>query len=164
MSLNNAFAFFLTALRLQAGSSPPFFVLTNIHFSSYNKIMWNVDSSEEYDAWFLSLDEESKEAVLQRVLLLRQYGPQLPRPYSDTLHGSKKYTNLKELRNQTQQHVLRVAYYFDTERKAFLLTGGDKKGKDQKKFYKDLIAESEVIIEKHEKELKNERRNQNDGK
>ena len=37
--------------------------------------MWNVDSSDEYDVWFLSLDEESKEAVLQRVLLLRQYGP-----------------------------------------------------------------------------------------
>ena len=27
--------------------------------------MWNVDSSDEYDAWFLTLDEESKEAVLQ---------------------------------------------------------------------------------------------------
>ena len=79
--------------------------------------MWNVDSSEEYDAWFLTLDEESKEAVLQRV-----------------------------------------------PKNAFLLTGGDKKGKDQKKFYKDLIAESEIIIEKHEKELENERRNQNDGK
>lgn len=45
--------------------------------------------------------------------------------------------NTRTLRNQTQQHVLRIAYYFDTERKAFLLTGGDKKGKDQKKFYKD---------------------------
>lgn len=140
------------------------FLLTNIHFSSYNYSMWNVDSSYEYDAWFLTLDDDSKEAVLQRVLLLRQFGPNLPRPYADGLKGSKKYKKLKELRNQTQQHVLRVAYYFDTERKAFLLTGGDKKGKDQEKFYKDLIAESEVIIEKHEKELENERRNQNDGK
>ncbi len=51
--------------------------------------MWNVDSSDEYDAWFLTLDEESKEAVLQRVILLRQYGPNLPRPYADVLHGSK---------------------------------------------------------------------------
>jgi len=126
--------------------------------------MWNVDSSDEYDAWFLTLDEDSKEAVLQRVLLLRQYGPKLPRPYSDTLHGSKKYKNLKELRNQTEQHILRVSYYFDRKRHAFLLTGGDKKGKNQKKFYKDLIAESEIIIEKHEKELENERCNQNDGK
>ena len=126
--------------------------------------MWDVASSEEYDIWFLTLDEECKEAVLQRVLLLKQYGPNLPRPYADVLHGSKKYKNLKELRNQTQQHILRVAYYYDTDRKAFLLTGGDKKGKDQEKFYKDLIVESEVIIEKHEKELENERCNKNDGK
>ena len=83
--------------------------------------MWNLDSSDEYDAWFLSLDEESKEAVLQRVLLLWEYGPNLSRPYADTLHGSKKFSNLKELRNQTQQHVLRVSYYFDTKRNGFLL-------------------------------------------
>ena len=114
--------------------------------------MWSVGSSDEYDAWFLTLDEDCKEAVLQRVLLLRQYGPNLPRPYADVLRGSKKYRNLKELRNQTQQHVLRVSYYFDSAREAFLLIGGDKKGKDQDKFYKDLIAESEVIIERHEKE------------
>ncbi|MBR0124082.1 MAG: type II toxin-antitoxin system RelE/ParE family toxin [Treponema sp.] len=126
--------------------------------------MWSVGSSDEYDAWFLTLDEDCKEAVLQRVLLLRQYSPNLPRPYADVLRGSKKYKNLKELRNQTQQHVLRVSYYFDSVREAFLLIGGDKKGKDQDKFYKDLIAESEVIIEKHEKRLEDERRNQNDGK
>ena len=126
--------------------------------------MWSVGSSDEYDAWFLTLDEDCKEAVLQRVLLLRQYGPNLPRPYADVLRGSKKYRNLNELRNQTQQHVLRVSYYFDSAREAFLLIGGDKKGKDQDKFYKDLIAESEVIIEKHEKRLEDERRNQNDGK
>ena len=59
---------------------------------------------------------------------------------------------------------MRVSYYFDSARKAFLLTGGDKKGKDQDKFYKDLIAESEVIVEKHEKELEDERCNQDDGK
>jgi len=105
------------------------------------------------------LDEDCKEAVLQRVLLIQQYGPNLPRPYADVQPGSKKYKNLKELRNQTQQHLLR-----DSKRKAFLLTGGDKKRKDQDKFYKDLITESEVIIERHEKELENERRNQNDGK
>ncbi len=140
------------------------FFLTNIHFSAYNITMWDVDSSKEYDAWFVALDEECKEAVLERVLLLREFGPNLPRPYADVLHGSKKYKNLKELRNQTQKHILRVSYYFDTERKAFLLTGGDKKGKDQDKFYKDLLAESVTIIERHEKELTHERRNKKDGK
>ena len=126
--------------------------------------MWNVDSSKEYDAWFKTLDEDCKVAVLERVLLLREFGPQLPRPYADTLKGSKKYKNLKELRNQTEKHVLRVSYYFDSGRNGFLLVGGDKKGSDQEKFYKDLIAESEVIIEAHEKVLENERRNKDDGK
>ena len=126
--------------------------MTNIHFSSYNVFVWNISSSDEYDAWFDTLDEESKEAVFERVLLLRQFGPNLPRPYSDTLHGSK-CKNLKELRNKTEKHILRVAYYFDAQRNAFLLTGGDKKGKNQKKFYKDLVAESEAIIERHEKEM-----------
>ena len=91
--------------------------------------MWNVYSSDEYDAWFLTLEEESKEAVLQRVLLLRQYGPNLPRPYSDVLHGSKKLSNLKELRNQMQKHLLRIAYYFDSARNAFLLTAEIRKVK-----------------------------------
>lgn len=126
--------------------------------------MWSVDSSEKYDAWFETLDEESKEAVLERVLLLRQFGPSLPRPYSDVLHGAKKYKNLKELRNQTLKYVLRVSYYFDSERNSFLLTGGDKKGKNQDKFYKDLVSESVAILEAHEQRLENERRNKNDGK
>lgn len=115
--------------------------------------MWEVESSDEYDKWFASLDEESKTAVLERVLLLRELGPNLPRPYSDVLHGTKNHRNLKELRNRTAEHVLRVAYYFDPIRKAFLLTGGDKKGQNQEKFYKNLIAEAESIIEKHEKDL-----------
>ena len=41
----------------------------------------------------------------------------------------------------------------DSKRKAFLLTGGDKKGKDENRFYKNLITQAEKIIEKHEKEI-----------
>lgn len=127
--------------------------LTNIHYSSYNGVKWEIYSSEEYEAWFNTLDPESKEAILERVLLLAAFGPNLPRPYADVLRGSKQYKNLKELRAQTLKHVLRVAYYFDQRRNAFLLTGGDKKGKDEDRFYKNLIAEAEKIIEKHEREI-----------
>lgn len=127
--------------------------IDNMHCSAYNINMWEVESSEDFDSWFATLDEESKIAVLERVLILKDQGPNLPRPYADTLHGSKKYKNLKELRNRTKNHVLRVVYYFDPVRKAFLLIGGDKKGKDQEKFYKDLIEKAEIILEKHEKEL-----------
>ncbi len=119
--------------------------------------MWDVESSDEYDVWFTSLDEESKIVVLERVLLLQNMGPNLPRPYADVIHGVKGFCNLKELRCKTENHVLRVAYYFDPVRKAYLLTGGDKKGKNQRKFYKDLVAEAVSIIEKHEKSLEGEK-------
>lgn len=124
-----------------------------MHCSAYNNNMWEIESSDEYDKWFATLDEEAKIAVLERVLLLQHQGPNLPRPYADTLHGSKKYSNLKELRNKTKEHIIRVAYYFDPKRKAFLLTGGDKKGNNQTKFYKDLIEEAERIIARHEKDI-----------
>ena len=38
----------------------------------------------------MGLDEPSKEAVYQRVLLLQEFGPNLPRPYADTLKCSMK--------------------------------------------------------------------------
>lgn len=124
-----------------------------MHLSSYHNGNWSVESSAEYDEWFSELDDSSKEAVYERVLLLQAFGPNLPRPYADVLHGSKLLSNLKELRNRTKDHELRVAYYFDPQRKAFLLIGGDKKGKDQDKFYKDLISAAERIVERHEREL-----------
>ena len=114
--------------------------------------MWNVESSDEYDNWFLSLDDQAKEAVLERVYLLQEFGPELGRPFADTLKGSRLYSNMKELRCHTRWHELRVSYYFDPNRNAYLLTGGDKKGINEIKFYKKLIGDSETIIEKHERD------------
>ena len=59
--------------------------------------------------------------------------PNLPRPHADTLKGSK-LKNLKELRTHTESHVFRIAFFFNEERNAVLLIGGDKKGKDEKRF------------------------------
>ena len=70
----------------------------------------------------------------------------MPRPHADTLKGSN-LSNLKELRAQTENHVLRVAFIFDEERKAVLLIGGDKKGKNEKQFYRDLIKQAEKIYQ-----------------
>lgn len=72
----------------------------------------------------------------------------LGRPYADVLHGSK-YMNLKELRAHAGNHILRVAFCFDTVRNAVLLIGGDKKGKKEKLFYKKLIKDAEKLIEKY---------------
>ena len=119
-----------------------------------------VSSSSEYDEWFSSLDKQSKEAVLVKVYLLQEFGPTLGRPFVDTLKGTENRRNIKELRCQSPDHVLRIAFYFDPERSAFLLIGGDKKGKNEDRFYRDLISKAEAIIKQHEKELgENEERN-----
>ena len=104
-----------------------------------------MDATDEYLKWFADQSGEVKEAILSKVFLLEEFGPQLGRPHADTLRGSR-IKNLKELRAKTGAHVLRVIYYFDEKRQALLLVGGDKKGKSEKSFYKKLMAEAEALI------------------
>ena len=75
--------------------------------------MWKVATTEELDAWFSALGEEGQIEVMAKVKLLRLLGPQLGRPHADTLNGSK-YANMKELRADTRDMVLRIAFAFDT--------------------------------------------------
>jgi len=110
--------------------------------------MWHIDATEEYLEWFREQEPEIQEAVLSKVLLLEVFGPQLGRPHADTLKGSR-VKNLKELRARTSVHVLRVLYHFDEKRQALLLIGGDKKGKNEKDFYKGMIQAAETLIDRY---------------
>ena len=120
-----------------------------MHYNAYNISMWKVNATEEYEEWYKFLDKDSMSELYYLTELLKLNGPELSRPYADIIHGSKKIKNLKELRGRTSESVLRVSFFFDKERKAILLIGGDKKGVNEKKFYKDLIKKSEEIAEKH---------------
>jgi len=75
-------------------------------------------------------------------------GPQLKRPHADTLDGSD-YANMKELRANTAGSVLRAAFAFDPLRTAILLTGGDKSGISERRFYKQLIAKADKLYRLH---------------
>jgi hypothetical protein len=46
---------------------------------------------------------------------------------------------MKELRADTKDQVLGIAFAFDPHRSAILLIGGEKSGVSQKRFYKRLI-------------------------
>jgi hypothetical protein len=85
----------------------------------------------EYLEWFSQLSEHDKEAVLIKIHLLVEFGPELSRPHADTLHGSKMH-NMKELRVKTNGNVYRIAYYFNHRRQGILLTGGNKMAKKMK--------------------------------
>jgi hypothetical protein len=80
--------------------------------------------------------------------LLKAYGPQLGRPYADTLKGSA-HANMKELRFKAADGVWRVADAFDPERRAILLVAGDKSGVNQTRFYNGLIAKADRRFAQH---------------
>ena len=107
-----------------------------------------MNATVEYLEWFGGQTAECKEALLAKVLLLEEFGPQWGRPHADSLKGSR-IKNLKELRARTPSQVLRVLYYFDDERQALLLVGGNKKGKNEKSFYKKLIQSAEMLPERY---------------
>jgi hypothetical protein len=110
--------------------------------------MWTIRATDEFAAWFRGLTGAEREAVDVKVGLLKLMGPKLGRPHADTLSGSK-YANMKELRADTADAVLRVAFAFDPNREAILLTGGNKTGVNQRRFYKQLISTADEIYRRH---------------
>ncbi len=58
---------------------------------------WIVEFEDAFEAEYLGLDQEVQDSLLAVAKLLADYGPQLGRPYADTLKGSK-HANMKELR------------------------------------------------------------------
>lgn len=69
--------------------------------------MWTVLFSQRFDDWLSEQDEALQEKVLADLGKLKVYGPELPRPYADTIKGSR-YKNMKELRVQYAGHPIRV--------------------------------------------------------
>src|SRR5437762_2925455 len=108
--------------------------------------MWEVATTEEFDGWFADLDGDGQVEVIAKVELLMLLGPRLGRPHADTLNDSK-HSNMKELRADTKDQVLRIAFAFDPDRSAILLLGGNKSGISQKRFYKRLIARADALYD-----------------
>jgi hypothetical protein len=102
--------------------------------------MVEVAGTEEFEAWFLALQDRDAEAVARAIGLLEEKGVTLGFPYSSEIKGSQA---LRELRAQSGGHPLRVFYAFDPWRRAVLLIGGDKTGDDR--FYDTFVPRAEHI-------------------
>ena len=86
-----------------------------------------MEYTDEFEAWWNTLEVDEQEEVEAKVELLEEFGPVLPRPHADVIVTSK-HAKMKELRADVAQRHLRVLYAFDPRRKAILLIGGDKTG------------------------------------
>jgi hypothetical protein len=110
--------------------------------------MWPVEYTQEYEDWFSVQEEDNKMAINAKVILLSEFGPNLGRPHVDTIKGSK-YANLKELRVKYKKAVFRILFCFDKRRNCWLLIGSNKRGRNEKLFYKNIIRKAEELITKY---------------
>lgn len=115
--------------------------------------MWEVEYTDEFGAWWDSLTASEQESIASSVELLRQLGPNLPRPHADTLKGSR-HSNMKELRTQHEGRPLRTLFAFDPRRSAILLIGGDKTGDDR--FYERMVPIADDLYDLHLATLRKE--------
>ena len=118
---------------------------------------WVVEVGDEFEPEFAELHEDVRTEILALARLLQQFGPQLGRPRADTLSGSR-HANMKELRFSAADGEWRVAFAFDTKRKAILLVAGDKSGGSEKRFYRELIRKADDRFDAHLVRLKQERK------
>lgn len=112
--------------------------------------MWTVLFSQRFDDWLCEQDDALQEKILADLRKLQVYGPELPRPYADTIKGSR-YKKMKELRIQFTGRPIRAFYAFDPVRRAIVLCAGDKS--NDKRFYEKLVRIAEDEFTAHLKTL-----------
>lgn len=101
--------------------------------------MWTVKLTPRFERWLYQQDIALQMEMAAALNLLAMEGPHLGRPYADTIK-STGIVNLKELRVQSNGRPVRAFFIFDPTRNAIVLCAGNKKGEDQKRFYKAMIA------------------------
>jgi hypothetical protein len=115
---------------------------------------WEVEHTDEFEAWWEQLTEEQQEAITARLALLGQHGPALRRPYVGEIRGSAFDPKMKELICDKGGH-LRILFIFDPRRVAVLLWGGEKTGLWDR-WYPAAIQKADDLYGQHLKDLENE--------
>jgi hypothetical protein len=114
---------------------------------------WEVEYTDEFEAWWRSLSGDVQEAIGVAVRLLEKLGPFLTFPHSSDIRGSR-HGRLRELRIQKSGRPIRMLYAFDPRRMAILLLGGDKTGGDR--WYDTHVPIADRLYDDHLRALKRE--------
>lgn len=112
-----------------------------------------VEYTDEFGAWWTTLDESQQEDVSAYVALLEERSVRLGHPYSSAVNGSR-HGHMRELRVQSGGRPIRVFYAFDPRRMAILLIGGDKTGDGR--FYQTFVPVADRLYDEHLAALKKE--------
>lgn len=114
--------------------------------------MWEVEYTDQFEAWWLTLDESLQEAIVAAVERLEEHGPSLRRPFVGAIAASR-HRNMKELIPMGGN--TRILFAFDPRRVAILLTGGDKTAR-WNEWYRDAIPLADDLLDQHLEQLRDE--------
>lgn len=115
--------------------------------------MWEIEYTDEFEAFWDDLDEDAQATVAAAVERLAANGPALGRPLVDQVKGSTIH-NLKEIRPLGTS--IRVLFVFDPRRAAILLLGADKAEHGWKAWYVGAVEQAERLYAEHLEELREE--------
>ena len=114
---------------------------------------WAVEFTDEFAAWWATIDGDAQDAVHAAVDALADKGTALRYPRSSDVRSSR-HGAMRELRVQSRGRPLRVFYAFGPRRIAILLTGGDKTGDDL--FYVRMVRIADRLFDDYLGELRDE--------
>jgi len=116
-------------------------------------VAWEVEFTDEFERWRVTLDGEEQDAIDVVVGLLEERGPQLSFPQSSKITGSR-HGHLRELRVQYRGGPYRILYAFDPRRVALVLVGESKTGDDR--WYEKYVPIADALYDEHLEELRRE--------
>ena len=116
---------------------------------------WEVEVTDQFEAWWDGLTEAEQEDIDAKVRLLEQHGPALRRPHVGTVDNSR-HRNMKELVVQHSGRPYRILFAFDPRRCAILLIGGDKTGNSR--WYEEYVPVADDLYDEHIETLRREER------
>jgi len=116
---------------------------------------WELEFHDEFDPEFDALSEEVQDELLATARAVERLGPDAGRPHVGTL-DNPRHPNMKELRFKANRgaEIWRAAFAFDPLRKAIVLVAAAKQGKDEGRFYKDLLRTANDRFDSHLRKLK----------
>ena len=101
------------------------------------------------EQWYMALDQQDAERIAAAIDELERQGPQLGRPFVDSIKGSRHH-NMKELRSVGGH--LRALFAFDPRRHAVVLVGGDKTN-DWRGWYERNLPLADRLYDEHLRSL-----------
>lgn len=85
------------------------------HCAHILSMTWDVEYTDEFEAWWLGLDVDEQESVAASIGLIEALGPPVPFPHSSGVESSR-HGRMRELRVQHRGAPSRILYAFDPRR------------------------------------------------